>query len=85
MVLITQEEFTEFRVGNFETSSLVELEGKVVNLGEHLRTKTWSRNKQNQEGEAGMVMRGVCRCRFALLIGHKTMVKKKKKKNSCTN
>ena len=61
MVLITKEEFTEFRVGNFETSSLVELEGKVVNLGEHLRTKTWSRNKQNQEGEASMVMRGVCR------------------------
>lgn len=57
MVLIIKEEFTEFRVGNFETSSLAELEGKAVNLGERLRTKTWSRNKQNQEGEAGMVMR----------------------------
>lgn len=65
MVLISKEEFTEFRVGNFETSSLVELEEKVVNL-EHLRTKTWSRNKQKQEGEAGVVMRGVCRCRHCL-------------------
>lgn len=76
MVLISKEEFTEFRVGNFETSSLVELEEKVVNL-EHLRTKTWSRNKQKQEGEAGRGDEGSLQMQallgFALLMSHKTV------------